>query len=397
MYLTFRNVNRAFTALVRWVDETDRNLGGEPLPLLRQPSRNGDVLRIAQPVIINYQRPRERVLFNPARDANPFFHLYESLWMLAGRNDLAPLHYYVSTFDAFSDDGETLNGAYGYRWRHNQVNDYVDEGGFNWDSMNGIDQLALLIDHLKSNPTSRRAVLAMWNVEDDLLKVDTSKDVCCNLSATFEIREEMGGDVTQLGGVTVFDTRITRYLDINVFNRSNDMILGALGANVVHFSMLQEYMANCLRVEVGVYNQITTNLHIYASNWKPEKWLEGSKLPDYYEAGEPQTDEPFVPSHAYRWKPLTHVPLVRNQETFDREVQEFIEENKSGDVLDKPEWDEPFLNEVAQPMMTAFHFHKWREYDNALAAIDRMPLVDWKIAGRQWIERRRAAWEKKNG
>ena len=34
---------------------------------------------------------------------------------------------------------------------------------------------------------SRRAVLQMWNVEDDLLKVDSSRDVCCNLSVLFTV------------------------------------------------------------------------------------------------------------------------------------------------------------------------------------------------------------------
>jgi hypothetical protein len=49
-----------------------------------QGSRAGDVLVAPHPVMSVTSIPTERVLFDPARDANPFFHLFESLWMLAG-------------------------------------------------------------------------------------------------------------------------------------------------------------------------------------------------------------------------------------------------------------------------------------------------------------------------
>ena len=50
----------------------------------RKDSRNGPVLEFPEPVLICYNRPVERVLFYPSRDANPFFHLMEGLWMLVG-------------------------------------------------------------------------------------------------------------------------------------------------------------------------------------------------------------------------------------------------------------------------------------------------------------------------
>jgi hypothetical protein len=48
-------------------------------------SRAGRVLVMQTPVTSVYRNPCERVLMDPLRDANPFFHLMESLWMLAGR------------------------------------------------------------------------------------------------------------------------------------------------------------------------------------------------------------------------------------------------------------------------------------------------------------------------
>ena len=42
--------------------------------VLRQ-SRAGDVIEYPEAVATIYEKPRERVLFSPERDANPFFHL----------------------------------------------------------------------------------------------------------------------------------------------------------------------------------------------------------------------------------------------------------------------------------------------------------------------------------
>ena len=60
-----------------------------------EPSRNGAVLRLPSPVTTVYERPCERVLFDPVRDANPFFHIVEAVWMIAGRDDLKCLTPYV--------------------------------------------------------------------------------------------------------------------------------------------------------------------------------------------------------------------------------------------------------------------------------------------------------------
>ena len=51
-------------------------------------TRNGQALVIPEPVIMTYECPWERVLFSPVRDANPIFHLMESIWILAGRGDV---------------------------------------------------------------------------------------------------------------------------------------------------------------------------------------------------------------------------------------------------------------------------------------------------------------------
>lgn len=402
MHVKVRNVNEAFTKLIK-------EMGSGELPVTSKPSRAGDVLKIDEPVLLTFEQPTERVLFNQARDCNPFFHVFESLWMLAGRNDVEPLKYYSSKIgDVASDDGNTFNGAYGWRWRKHPGKPIGKNGV--WYTK-AIDQLPILINHLKTKPESRRAVLQMWRVVDDLLKIDphtnpdckdcggsgiaeldvgvdphtgevqkdigtcscvtpATKDVCCNTAAYFSLRNV---DTPKGDGFS--------HLDMTVTNRSNDLIWGLLGANIVHFSFLQEYMACALGVEVGHYHQFANDLHVYTANnggFKPDQWL-ADLTPDFY-----QTIAPIN---------RVHIPLVRDVTMFDREVNEFVEANKQIPPPDfYREWNEPFLQFVAQPMMEAFHHHKERLYNLSLDFCDQIESTDWRIAARNWIIKRRDSY-----
>jgi thymidylate synthase len=373
-----------------------------------QNSRYGEVIQIEEPMTITYTHPKERVLFNSARDCNPFFHLYEALWMLAGRNDVAPLVYYASRMKEFSDDGKTFNGAYGYRWKGQNNHYFLEEddgkaytgrGGFGQ-----FDQLRYLIAHLKEKPESRRAVLQMWSIENDLFNIDISKDVCCNLSACFLVRQGLctlckgtGRGPEKQGSFKSVESSYAcpkclgkphdqpQFLDMTVFNRSNDMIWGMLGANAVHFSILQEYMADKLELEVGVYNQISNNLHVYTNNWRPEEWLKEYKCPEE--------------GYGYGFKPS---PLCAQLESFDKELPEFVEANSEDHKWlatrgSDPEWlfSNRFLSGTAASMMQAFHCHKMRKYDIAKMWLEQIEAQDWKLAATQWIEKRKANYEKK--
>jgi thymidylate synthase len=370
MEFAFRNVNDAFSGLVRAVHENK-------VPTRRSPSRYGDVIQFDGPVTVKYEHPCERVLFNTARDCNPFFHLYESLWMLAGRRDVAPLAWYNSKMAEFSDDGKMFHGAYGYRWRQ-------------WF---GYDQLEYIVQELKNTPTSRRVVLQMWDptVEpphagtewsDPYKAVNGGKDVPCNTQAYFAIREAVTSvepDGFSDQGTAVY----TKFLDITVCNRSNDMIWGMLGANVVHFSFLQEYLAARIGVEVGNYYQFTNNLHVYTERWTPEKWLA-----DEYE-------------DPYCWNGFGSPPLVTNPDRFDTECTTFVNHGY-GDELDKLSmethlWTNSFFPTVAIPMALAFAAHKRRDYASANQLVRQVAADDWQWAGLDWIERREANWLAKGG
>ena len=309
-------------------------------------SRNGKVRAFPEPVTSVYRKPLERVIFWADRDANPFFHLYESLWMLGGLNTVEPLAQYVERMRNFSDDGVTFHGAYGYRWRNH----------FN------LDQLPAIIEGLKANPDDRRQVLSMWDANADLGR--QGKDLPCNLQCVFSVTH---------------DNR----LDMMVTNRSNDMIWGAYGANAVHFSVLQEYIAAGVGVPVGVYRQVSNNLHVYEGLFEVL-----ADLAD--DAGNPYIPENIHWSmrDPYYSGSVEVMPLVKDFSTFNAELEMYLTNYSAMGFT------EPFLRKIAVPMHAAYAIFKDtnnpNRYDHALAVLANMPEKnDWRRAGEEWIMRRK--------
>lgn len=304
----------------------------------RETSRAGDVLVAPGPVCTVYSHPTERVLFSAARDANPFFHLAEALWMLAGRNDAAFLNQFVTTFGPrFAEPDGTLHGAYGYRWRKTF----------------GFDQLHKVVWKLKENPRDRQAVIQMWDgretadaYDSGTVYVDTDdllgewKDRPCNTHIYLRVRDQV--------------------LDITVCCRSNDMLWGAYGANAVHFSVLQEYLAARIGVGVGTYYQFSNNFHGYVAEL------------DKHEAD--MTD--LRPS-------LRPMPLVDDPVMFDSELNTLLAGKSLGGVLNR------FFVHTAYTMMQAHA--TWRAKGDPTRWLDAIGADDWRAAATEWIARRRKA------
>lgn len=321
---------------------------------IEEPSRNGKVLVAPEPVTTVYLNPQQRVLFSPKRNANPFFHLMESLWMLAGRNDIAWPAKFNARFIDYSDDGKSQFGAYGWRWRE----------------FFGYDQLQKIIYELKFKSDSRRCVLSMWNAyeldeyEDEsvpllshcdlFVATHGGKDVPCNTHAYFDCR---GGK-----------------LNMTVCNRSNDIIWGAYGANAVHFSILQEYMAIKIGVPVGQYRQMSNNFHAYLDVYNRDA-LEA--IADDSE----NHDEYALHRHA-----LSYVPLMDHpDEPFEKNINYFLDQ-KLTDGRSK------FLTGVAEPMLWAWE-HRNANTKLSLNYINSMLDCDWKFAAEQWLIRKEARRE----
>lgn len=371
------------------------------------------MLVIEEPVTITYAHPLRRVLFNPARDCNPFFHVIEALWMLAGRNDLEPLVHFNSEMAKFSDDGSTLWGAYGHRWRGFFGHpDYSETPRVHYPPTDvppryvGLhhNQLDDAIGILTRDRTTRRVIVEMWSNED-LYRVanilPNCKDVPCNLCVIFQPRViERKPEPSKVNpAVTMVHTHpSSEVLDMTVINRSNDMLLGALGANYVHFSFLHEYVALAAGFQVGKYNQISNNLHLYISPKEDgSRWLPTKCQPDELlkSAG---THRGYTPLDSYdgEW----HLKLYNDREVFDEEIKYLFEARlwraeSIQDFGDSPlAWRSSFLTQVALPMILAFNAHKRRDYLTATAHCKNTKQADWYIASVDWLARREANYNR---
>lgn len=320
VHINERNVNQAFCEAL-WKLKT--------LDPETSPSRNGDVLMFPYPVITEIRNPQERVLFWGLRDANPYFHLMESLWMLAGRNDVDFPAHFVKSFVNYSDDGIILDGAYGYRWRN-----FFD-----------FDQLEKAAEMLKTVPETRRVVIQMWDAFQDL--GSSSVDIPCNLSI-------------------VVDTRGGR-LNFYISNRSNDIVWGLYGANAVHFSVLQEFLASYIGIPVGTMYTFSVNAHLYTSPAKNLEMLSAPIHEDKYASGKV---EPF--------------PLVStNIESWQQDLQAFMDDPGQPKI-----YSDIFFQEVAQPMYLSWEAHKAGMKEKAIRRATMIIASDWREATLAWLNRR---------
>lgn len=211
---------------------------------IEEPSRNGPVLSFPQPTIVSIRRPWERVIIDESRNANPFFHLAEFVWMMAGSNDVRFVERFNPRMRDYADSGTDVHhGAYGHRWRHHF----------------GTDQIVRVSNLLKKNPVTRRAVLGMWDPRCDL---EEHNDIPCNTHIYFR----------------VIDDR----LDMTVCNRSNDLLWGCLGANAVHMTYLHELIAREAGFTQGMYRVMTNNLHLYRERPDFKRMLNAAPLRDEY-------------------------------------------------------------------------------------------------------------------
>lgn len=311
-------------------------------------SRNGKVLAFPCPVTTWYENPRERVVFFPERDANPFFHLLESVWMLAGRDDVATIAPFSSNISEFSDDGVSLNGAYGKRWRKRFGPSYPV-------GYRNPDQIIRISEALRDNPTCRRQVLTMYDPYHDPF-VET-KDIPCNTQAYFRVGHH-------------------GRLDMTVLNRSNDMIWGCYGANVVHFSYLQEIVACLAGREVGDYWQVSNDLHAYERHWPLLEQLASRAV-------QPPSEGVAGP-YARGVKPYA----------LDASEASLILSGADG-WLNGLGGGGRFLDLVVAPVRAAWALHKARDYEKAIATMLDCEAEDWRLACIEWLGRRAEKWASK--
>lgn len=285
-------------------------------------SRNGEVMVTPWPVMTVYENPCDRVLLNRGRKSNHAFHINEAIWMLSGSNDARWLDQFIHDFSSrYANPDGTMDGAYGHRWRQHF----------------GKDQLEEVIDILLTANNSRRAVIAMHDPRVDL-NVNTL-DQPCNTHIYFRI----------VGGA----------LDMTVMCRSNDIIWGAYGANAVHFSVLQEYLAAAIGVKVGKMYQFSNNWHAYTKVWEnTNSGLTREEWPGY-----------------------TPTPLVNSPGDFIADCERWVHPDWEGFVYVN-EW----FPRVLYPIRRAYLECKAGYFKDAHSFADNIQDFKWRKGMIRWIE-----------
>jgi thymidylate synthase len=172
-------------------------------------------------VALELARPRAR-LSRSERRGKLFSALGELCWYLSESDSTDHIAYYIRRY-ADEDEGGHIHGAYGPRL-------------FRFD---GVDQIQAVIHRLRERPSSRRAVIQLFDRKD---VAESHKDVPCTCTLQFLVRQ---GE-----------------LQLITHMRSNDAYFG-LPHDIFAFTMLQELVASSLGLPPGRYTHLVGSFHLY--------------------------------------------------------------------------------------------------------------------------------------
>jgi thymidylate synthase len=155
----------------------------------------------------------------------------ELLWFIQGSTNVKWLHEQgITIWDEWADADGELGPIYGYQWR-------------SWPTPSGghIDQLAAVINSIKTSPDSRRHIVSAWNVGD---LADMALPPC---HAMFQFYVAQGR------------------LSCQLYQRSADIFLG-VPFNIASYALLTEMVAQVCGLEVGDFVQTLGDAHLYLNH-----------------------------------------------------------------------------------------------------------------------------------
>lgn len=155
---------------------------------------------------------------------------HELLWFISGNTNIKYLQdNNVKIWNEWADEKGDLGPVYGHQWRH-------------W----GRDQLANVIETIKSNPTNRRLIVNTWNNED----LDKMALPPCHMMFQFYVRGE--------------------YLDCQMYQRSADMFLG-VPYNIASYALLTHLVAHVTGLKPGKFYHVLGDAHLYKNHIEQAK------------------------------------------------------------------------------------------------------------------------------
>jgi thymidylate synthase len=164
--------------------------------------------------------------------------VHELLWFLRGETNTRYLHENgVSIWDEWADAEGELGPIYGKQWR-------------SWPTPEGrsVDQIQLLLDGLRGDPSSRRHIVSAWNVG----QINQMALPPCHLMFQFYVHEparpgERPG------------------LSCQLYQRSADLFLG-VPFNIASYALLTKMVAHVCGYEAREFVHTFGDLHIYLNH-----------------------------------------------------------------------------------------------------------------------------------
>jgi thymidylate synthase len=157
--------------------------------------------------------------------------LHELLWFLRGDCNVRYLHEHgVTIWDEWADTDGNLGPIYGYQWR-------------SWPAADGrkLDQIARVMDELRSNPDSRRLIVSAWNVGE----LERMALAPCHVMFQLYVA---GGR-----------------LSCQVYQRSADVFLG-LPFNIASYALLTRMVAQAADLEPAELVHVLGDVHLYLNH-----------------------------------------------------------------------------------------------------------------------------------
>ena len=161
---------------------------------------------------------------------------HELLWFLKGETNLRYLHENkVSIWDEWADGNGDLGRVYGAQWR-------------DWRKPDGgsIDQIARVVEQIRTNPDSRRHLVCAWNPGE----LDEMALPPCH--ALFQFFVEDGE------------------LSLQLYQRSADIFLG-VPFNIASYALLLLMVAQVCRLKPGTFVHTFGDLHLYSNHLEQAK------------------------------------------------------------------------------------------------------------------------------
>ncbi len=152
----------------------------------------------------------------------------ELLWFLRGESNVSWLRENgVRIWDEWADGAGELGPVYGVQWR-------------SWPTPDGrhVDQVAQVLESLRTNPDSRRHVVSAWNVAD----LGAMALPPCHLLFQFYVADGK--------------------LSCQLYQRSADLFLG-VPFNIASYALLTHMVAQQLDLEVGDFVWTGGDCHVY--------------------------------------------------------------------------------------------------------------------------------------